>query len=895
MASGLQAQESGLQAYGSSCMLPVQCIDAYSSEEEEEGDEEADGKLARLAEMQFPLHRAVNALKDAKGNLELALDRLIKEADTVESCVATQLESSDGERPAPAGREEVARHYFKLQAATLGGQVEQDAQQDLSQVDEASILADLRRIPERSWRCKSRKNVAPNGIKETRQLCLGLTSPRRIRFPMPSVATWAHRSLITRLLHFRISSLEQDDDLQVTSIQITKNLQSRPHVDRGNMGPSDLIALGDFEGGETWVEEVQTLRFGAPAGTNNYEDYQVQEMVNRCYKPGQVVRGRVNDVKNKWLRFDGNTLHFTKPFVGERFCIIFFTMKRQNQVDPVVRVFLEGLGFGFGANLQDPSQPSEEDMRVVNAAIHCWPIPADAAAATSSSSSTPHAPLDGNAPRPCSSLRSASPEDLALLEGSWLLEGRCFEVVRKVRSQMLFKDTTNAELRLEGILRRTPDESAVWTTDLRRPKDPSKSRSHRLPKALGFLKLSILKPEGGVHFEETIFATRTEGRQRIEGIGVKDTSQTGRTMHRGSLNRCPDLRGGKQALDTSSSGQQSTPSSSSTARASSSSEVIPNIASSFAPESPFDQLMQLGTSGVVAAEVLHAANTASTGGTDAIALAVAGVLLRHYKPQHPTVHAVPLAARLLAEAQALPEVHRPPRGRRRQRFLQCRFCRKPSRAWSLFPRSNTSKRKAAARKGKEPGSRTGGTAFSGKGKGKRPRPEQLTAAPAARRKGGPCLRQQPAALALPDTAEPRRGMRQQSLRQEALPSTQESSQASQPEGNAPKRRPRAPRRLSNQPAAPAALPWEECPLAASFRRGGERSMAAASSELLGTGDVTMLEVDHAAPAEGQKMDLNWLVGMGFAHNRACLALQNTGGDAQLALELMISEDASATS
>ena len=80
-----------------------------------------------------------------------------------------------------------------------------------------------------------------------------------------------------------------------TTIQINKNIQCLPHIDKNNVGPSYIIALGDFVGGEL------------------------------------VVEGKVMDIKNKLSQFDGKKGHWTLPFFPdtldelERYSIVFFT------------------------------------------------------------------------------------------------------------------------------------------------------------------------------------------------------------------------------------------------------------------------------------------------------------------------------------------------------------------------------------------------------------------------------------------------------------------------------------------------------------------------------------------------------------------------------------------
>jgi hypothetical protein len=80
-----------------------------------------------------------------------------------------------------------------------------------------------------------------------------------------------------------------DPEFQYTTIQVNKNVNSLPHVDKNNVGNSYIIALGDFTGGDIVVEGV----------------------------PYQI--------KDTFLRFDGTTGHWTTPFEGERYSLVFFT------------------------------------------------------------------------------------------------------------------------------------------------------------------------------------------------------------------------------------------------------------------------------------------------------------------------------------------------------------------------------------------------------------------------------------------------------------------------------------------------------------------------------------------------------------------------------------------
>lgn len=84
---------------------------------------------------------------------------------------------------------------------------------------------------------------------------------------------------------------EFDPDFKFNCIQINKNQRCAPHKDTNNEGLSYIIGLGDYTGGWLVVDEVP-------------------------FK-----------IKNGFVKFDGHKTHYTKPFRGTRYSIVFFTTK----------------------------------------------------------------------------------------------------------------------------------------------------------------------------------------------------------------------------------------------------------------------------------------------------------------------------------------------------------------------------------------------------------------------------------------------------------------------------------------------------------------------------------------------------------------------------------------
>ena len=75
------------------------------------------------------------------------------------------------------------------------------------------------------------------------------------------------------------------------AIQVNKNQQCAPHKDSHNEGPSLIIGLGDYTGGELFT------------------------------------KGEAIDIRNKFVSFDGRITHETLPFEGERYSLVFFRIK----------------------------------------------------------------------------------------------------------------------------------------------------------------------------------------------------------------------------------------------------------------------------------------------------------------------------------------------------------------------------------------------------------------------------------------------------------------------------------------------------------------------------------------------------------------------------------------
>eukprot|EP00929_Paragymnodinium_shiwhaense_P036234 TRINITY_DN19445_c0_g1_i2.p1 TRINITY_DN19445_c0_g1~~TRINITY_DN19445_c0_g1_i2.p1 ORF type:complete len:487 (-),score=130.97 TRINITY_DN19445_c0_g1_i2:376-1836(-) len=141
-----------------------------------------------------------------------------------------------------------------------------------------------------------RQNVKkPGDTREVFGMCLGITTSWR-RGPIVSRATRDFEEL-TRLLA-AFGRQELPSDATFTSIQVNKDYGAALHVDGNNRGPSWIIGLGDYSGGQLWLHPHEASRAG------------------RCV-----------DLKGRWFTFDGRRPHRVLPFEGRRYTLVYFTYR----------------------------------------------------------------------------------------------------------------------------------------------------------------------------------------------------------------------------------------------------------------------------------------------------------------------------------------------------------------------------------------------------------------------------------------------------------------------------------------------------------------------------------------------------------------------------------------
>lgn len=155
---------------------------------------------------------------------------------------------------------------------------------------------------------KTRNNISSKSIE---CFCLGEVNYRGQKYlnkKTKGESKWNFKypDLLKNLTNLITS---HDPNFEWTTIQINKNIQSPPHIDKNNVGMSYIIGFGDYTGGDL------------------------------------VIEGIPHDIKNKFLKFDGTLGHWVSDFIGTRYSIIFFThtFKPPSQKFRNIRVKIDGL------------------------------------------------------------------------------------------------------------------------------------------------------------------------------------------------------------------------------------------------------------------------------------------------------------------------------------------------------------------------------------------------------------------------------------------------------------------------------------------------------------------------------------------------------------------------
>jgi len=187
----------------------------------------------------------------------------------------------------------------------------------------------------------TRKNVMREGVESLETMTLGLVNARQ-NGVVQSALTKTNRPLFNLLKEFLWKHTSTEDPrFAFTSITVSKNVCTGPHTDTDNIGPSWTISLGDFTAGELVCDSVKG------------------------------IGGVKENTHNRWVKFDGTREHWTSPFTGTRYCLVYYAINRaREQRGDFIRCPWANDGSTremSTAHTQEPSsiQPKQEEGEVV--------------------------------------------------------------------------------------------------------------------------------------------------------------------------------------------------------------------------------------------------------------------------------------------------------------------------------------------------------------------------------------------------------------------------------------------------------------------------------------------------------------------------------------------------
>jgi len=160
----------------------------------------------------------------------------------------------------------------------------------------------------------NRGNVTPNGKKFVYSDTIGVIKMSTCERTLMTVGTKRYPEFTQVVSKWFKSRLPADlkDTFEYTSVNINKNYAGKLHRDGNNSGPSFIKAFGDFKGGELnyWPSDDKK---------KDLEQFDHKEKVT------------VN-IKDNLLLFDGNRGHYVNKFQGERFSLVFFSLRTWDKI-----------------------------------------------------------------------------------------------------------------------------------------------------------------------------------------------------------------------------------------------------------------------------------------------------------------------------------------------------------------------------------------------------------------------------------------------------------------------------------------------------------------------------------------------------------------------------------
>lgn len=222
-----------------------------------------------------------------------------------------QLKEMNDEQDAEGGRDSILVAIGRREAQQKAKEFLAAADSEKRMIMDSEILECLR-----LWGFKensNRSNVMPDGAKFVYSDTIGIIKMSTCERTLLTVGSKRYpefTKLLTRWLKERLPANMKE--FTYTSININKQYAGKLHRDGNNVGPSFIKAFGEFSGGELnyWPRD---------GGNGPLEDLKQKDKVQL-------------DISDSLLLFDGNRGHLVQPFKGERYSLVFFSVRTWNKV-----------------------------------------------------------------------------------------------------------------------------------------------------------------------------------------------------------------------------------------------------------------------------------------------------------------------------------------------------------------------------------------------------------------------------------------------------------------------------------------------------------------------------------------------------------------------------------
>jgi hypothetical protein len=223
-----------------------------------------------------------------------------------------QLKDMNNEQDPEGGRDSIIVAIGRREAQDKAKQILKAADEERRTIKDYEVLECLR-----LWGFKentNRGNVMPDGAKFVHSDTVGIIKMSTCERTLVTVGTKRYpefTQLITRWLKEKMPA-ELKQQFTYTSININKNYAGKLHRDGNNVGPSFIKAFGDFRNGALnyWPTDN---------GEAALEDLKAKDKMS------------IN-IRDNLLLFDGNRGHFVDPFEGERYSLVFFSVRTWKKI-----------------------------------------------------------------------------------------------------------------------------------------------------------------------------------------------------------------------------------------------------------------------------------------------------------------------------------------------------------------------------------------------------------------------------------------------------------------------------------------------------------------------------------------------------------------------------------